>query len=273
MTLTHENVHEDPKAERRRKNAAWNRAWRARNPERLRAIQQRFRKRHPERVAAFQKSWRDRHPDHFTKYMKAHRGRVCQYCGVTDTDRLFTGANQCVNCQKRKEHNGLCPVCKTPMFRQRRVRIRRVYCKNCEENKVAAREIKETFTEAQRAIIKRQDATRALLLWDALQVVEDDRMAKDLLAHVVNLSPKSLGRTFDRLVVFATKKLPRGMCRYETGPVDKSSQTNKHVTCKGFLVFEKKRELVAFLEPVVTYFAFKGVGKRRDPKWMRKESM
>lgn len=231
--------------------------WAKAHPERIREIAKRYREKNKARVRDWCRSWRARTPGYQTKYMKAQLGRVCKFCGRSDADRLFTGCNQCNTCHNRKRRNGACRKCGDPLYRRRLGAHEwgACYCKTCEEVAEETRAIEAAFTPEQARLAKSTLAGRVLMLWEILENFDSDRVTRSEAMGRLGVRRSSWDVIWRRLVMWASK-LPGQMAVYAVEPMN-GART-------GVLALKRSR-LIRFFEPLVRWFAWRGIGRREAP--------
>lgn len=212
----------------------------------------RFRARHPDYCREYMRSLRARIPDLRMRYRKIPRGRICRFCGRTDSETCFDEVlDRCHACVTRGARNGFCEECEEPLYALRVPGAnadgsrRYVFpCRACQESEGAAKEAFESLSEPQRRLTDRHDARRTLLLWDVLKATDGERILRADYPELMEQDHNG----WKRLTEWA-EALPDSLARSEKEREGKGL----HV-----VLIVKRRALTAFLEPLVQYFTWKG---------------
>lgn len=243
---------EDKNRERVRR---YHREWNARNLDKLREWARERYWRNPEENREKSRIYNRTHAAERRSKSKQAIGRVCQFCGRSDSDIAFKGPDRCNTCAGKKAQYGLCRVCG---FVRNKHRLGRLYCRNCEANNQEAERVRSTFTKAQVAFTRKKMTARAFSLWEILSHTDGSRITSVEAVPVLEasgLTRKSADTIWERCHRLATG----------TGFATYARESRLEGGNLGVLTI-RRRQLVAFLEPIILWLTWKGVGKSHRKK-------
>lgn len=265
----------------RGKGAETRKEWRRRNVEKTRQYRRDWVRRHPEKSKAACKAYRSKNGDRLrAKALRFYRenreacidqkramrhaalGRVCEFCGRSDSETSFAKPDRCSGCNAQYYRRGACGRCGFPLYKKRPHKERRgslLFCPNCETNDREARRVWITLSDAQRKLANYREAQKVHALWslmESLDVATITRTHAMPIFEASGIVTRSADRMWKRIREWAPT-LPDSMA------VDgvALSPVNERETVLAITI--NRRKLSAFLKPVIEWLAWKGVGESR----------